>query len=74
MLREFDSTPVFCRNCTNSIDFHSPETVNLGCSFQDCLCKNYVDHDDLPLVMEHDRDPCSAYHGLIELTRIDYYV
>jgi hypothetical protein len=52
MLREFDSTPVFCRNCSHSIDCHSPDTVNLACSFQDCPCKNYVDYDDLPFVVE----------------------
>lgn len=51
MLREFGSTPVFCSNCSHSIDCHSPDTVNLACSSQECQCMNYFDHDDLPFIV-----------------------
>ena len=38
-LGEFDNTPVFCRNCSHSMDCHSPETVNLACSFMSVFAK-----------------------------------
>lgn len=52
MPREFKYTPVFCRNCSHSIDYHDPDRENLVCSFQECLCKNYLDQDDLILFEE----------------------
>ena len=47
MARQLKDTPIFCRNCSHSIDYHNPERVNLVCSFQECLCQNYLDHEDL---------------------------
>jgi hypothetical protein len=29
MQSEFKGTPVFCRNCSHSIDYHNPEMENL---------------------------------------------
>lgn len=47
MARQFKDTPIFCRNCSHSIDYHNPESVKLVCSFRECLCQNYLDHEDL---------------------------
>ena len=60
MQSEFKGTPVFCRNCSHSIDYHNPEMENLVCSFQKCLCKNYLDHDDFYYYLRNRKDSSLA--------------
>ena len=52
MERPFKDTPIFCRNCGHSIDYHNPERVSLVCFFQECPCQDYMDHEDLILLEE----------------------